>query len=75
VDPDVHVLDNVYVYNIDDLQGLVEENIRHRQREIEDAKALVQKIAEEFSVWYESLKVGQEKSLKHAHDRALLPQR
>jgi len=34
IDPSVHSLSNVYLYNIDDLQGLVRENLRHREQEL-----------------------------------------
>jgi glutamyl-tRNA reductase len=34
VDPDVQLLDNVYLYNIDDLQGIARQNVRQRQQEL-----------------------------------------
>lgn len=34
IDPDVQHLDNVYLYNIDHLETLVRENLRHREAEL-----------------------------------------
>ncbi len=41
VDPRVHELPNVYLYDIDDLQAVVAESLRHRQREAGRAEAIV----------------------------------
>lgn len=66
VDSAIHQLDNVYLYNIDDLETLVQENLAHRMREVEKAQELVREKAKEFYSWVCSLKTGQEKSLKHS---------
>jgi glutamyl-tRNA reductase len=34
IDPDVQRLDNVYLYNIDDLEAIVRENVRSREQEL-----------------------------------------
>ncbi|MBI2119545.1 MAG: glutamyl-tRNA reductase [Elusimicrobia bacterium] len=65
VDPSVHDLDNVYLYNIDDLKTIVQENIEKRSREIENASIIVKEKAKEFFQWHVSVKEGAEKSLKH----------
>lgn len=66
VEETVHRLDNVYLYNIDDLETIVQENIAARRKEVEKARALVQEKSKEFYSWYCSLKSGEEKSLKHS---------
>ncbi|HWP35258.1 MAG TPA: glutamyl-tRNA reductase, partial [Thermodesulfobacteriota bacterium] len=48
VDPRVHELPNVYLYNIDDLQAVVAEGLRHRQREAVRAEAIVQEEVEGY---------------------------
>ena len=41
VDPEVGRIDNVYLFNIDDLQGVVDENLRNRLREAEKAEVII----------------------------------
>ncbi len=67
VEPGVHRLDNAYVYNIDDLQALVDENMARRRGEVGEAEALVEERAREFEAWAEGVKSQQatyEKSAK-----------
>ncbi|HVO32823.1 MAG TPA: glutamyl-tRNA reductase, partial [Elusimicrobiota bacterium] len=65
VHPDVHHLDNVYVYNIDDLQSLVRENVAKRSHEVERAESIVREKADEFGRWLTAYDAGQGHSLRH----------
>lgn len=51
-------LDNVYLYDIDDLQGVVAEDAAGRQREVERVEAIVQQEADRFMRWFRSLAVA-----------------
>ncbi len=55
IDPDVNALDNVYLYDIDDLKEVVEENLAQRRDEAVKARAIVDEEVEAFSRWLESL--------------------
>jgi len=55
IDPDVNNLDNVYLYDIDDLKEVVEENMAQRQEEALKAKAVVALEIETFGHWLNSL--------------------
>jgi glutamyl-tRNA reductase len=55
IDPDVNGLDNVYLYDIDDLKEVVEENLAQRRGEALKARAIVDEEAETFSSWLRSL--------------------
>ena len=55
IDPDVNNLDNVYLYDIDDLKEVVEENLAHRRSEAEKAQNIVEEEVNAFSFWLESL--------------------
>jgi glutamyl-tRNA reductase len=43
ISPDVQLLPNVYLYDIDDLQAVVRENVRHREEELERCRAIVRR--------------------------------
>ncbi|OGP97753.1 MAG: glutamyl-tRNA reductase, partial [Deltaproteobacteria bacterium RBG_19FT_COMBO_52_11] len=57
VDPKINEIDNVYVYDIDDLQGIVESNKGERKKEGEKAEAIVDQGVQAFNRWLSSLDV------------------
>ena len=57
VDPAVNDLDGCYVYDIDDLEAVVEASLTGRRREAERAEAIVAEEAERFRAWQASLDV------------------
>jgi glutamyl-tRNA reductase len=65
VDPTVHRLDNVYLYNIDDLESLVTESRVRRSAGIQRASALVDEKVQEFQGWYHALQRGENAVLRH----------
>ncbi|MEE2787438.1 MAG: glutamyl-tRNA reductase [Myxococcota bacterium] len=48
VSPKINDLDNVYVYDVDDLTAIAEDNLAERRREADAAEALVQAYASRF---------------------------
>ncbi len=52
VDPAVSVLDDVYLYNIDDLRGLVAENLKTRQQDIALVEGMVDAETSRFMNWH-----------------------
>jgi glutamyl-tRNA reductase len=57
VEPKVGDIENVYLYNIDDLQKVANENIKDREKEAQKAEAIVQDEVVRFVSWYRSLDV------------------
>lgn len=55
IDPDVNGLDNVYLYDIDDLREVVEENLATRRDEAAKATEIVNEEVAYFSKWLASL--------------------
>ncbi len=55
IDPDVNGLDNIYLYDIDDLKEVVEENLSQRQGEAVKARAIVADETAAFCRWLEEL--------------------
>jgi glutamyl-tRNA reductase len=51
VDPAVNMLENVFLYDIDDLQNVVQENRRERQREALAAEELIWREVGQFQQW------------------------
>lgn len=48
IDPDLHSLDSVFVYDVDDLQSIAEQNLESRRREAQAAEQLVDTEAQRF---------------------------
>ncbi|MDP6624901.1 MAG: glutamyl-tRNA reductase [Nitrospinota bacterium] len=57
IEPEVNDVENVYLYNIDDLREIVDANQLEREKEAEEARKLIKIEVELFSKWLESLKV------------------
>jgi glutamyl-tRNA reductase len=57
VDPAVGKLDQVFLYDIDDLQSIVQENLSRRAVEIERAEAIVREEVDRFGAWMQSREV------------------
>ena len=57
IDPDVNGLDNVYLYDIDDLKEVVEENLATRRDEAQKAAEIVGEEVDIFRQWLCSLDV------------------
>ena len=65
VHPGVHDLDNVYVYNIDDLKDIVDENMARRTKSIESAEDLIKKMTQELQGWIAETLQGRQATLHH----------
>ncbi|MFC1856816.1 glutamyl-tRNA reductase [Thermodesulfobacteriota bacterium] len=57
IDPQINRLSNVYVYDIDDLKGVIDENIQDRRREAIKGERIVDEAVIRFRQWYDSLSV------------------
>jgi glutamyl-tRNA reductase len=55
IDPQINDLDNVYLYDVDSLQGIVETNIQERAKEAEKAEQIVDEEIGAFLRWHASL--------------------
>jgi len=57
IDPDINRLSNVYVYDIDDLQGVIEENVEDRKKEAVKGQRIIDEAVIRFKEWYDNLDV------------------
>ena len=55
VDPKVNEVDNVYLYDLDDLQGVVRAGKDERQKEMRVAETIVDRETEAYLAWMKSL--------------------
>ncbi|MDV2684872.1 glutamyl-tRNA reductase [Alkalihalophilus lindianensis] len=57
LDPALAELDDVYLYDIDDLQNIVEANLAERKREAEKIELMIELEIDEFKSWLNTLGV------------------
>ena len=57
IDPKVNDVDNVYLYTVDDLNGIVQSNLEQRSKEAEKAEEIVNQEIGQFFKWLSSLNV------------------
>jgi glutamyl-tRNA reductase len=57
IDPAINTLNNAYVYDIDDLKDVVEENIEDRNREAIKAERIIDEAVINFHQWLQGLDV------------------
>jgi glutamyl-tRNA reductase len=55
IEPEVGELGDVYLYTVDDLQEVIQENLRSRQQAAEQATEIIDFQVEEFMAWLRSL--------------------
>jgi glutamyl-tRNA reductase len=58
IEPGVNSLYNVYLYDIDDLQNVVESNLAERQKAAQDAEEIIAEEIKQFTSWLSSLEVA-----------------
>lgn len=57
IDPAINKLDNIFLYDIDDLQQVVNANMQERQKEAQTAEQIANEEAEKFLNWLKTLDV------------------
>ncbi|GAX59967.1 glutamyl-tRNA reductase [Candidatus Scalindua japonica] len=70
INPEIANIDNVYLYNIDDLQTVVSSNIDERENELGKCQVIIDKEVSQYMAWTEELKIGPAISQlrNHFHD-------
>lgn len=57
IDPEIHELENVFLYDIDDLEGIVEANMAERKKAAEKIMIMIEEEISEFHEWLNMLGV------------------
>ena len=55
IEPEVASLDDVFLYTVDDLQGVIEENLQARREAAQEAEQIIDVQTREFMGWLNSL--------------------
>ncbi len=71
IEPEVAKIDNVYLYNIDDLQSVVSQNVDERTREVEKCRTIVDEEVEHFMARLEEMKIEPAITLLRNHFHAI----
>ena len=67
IDPAINEHDNAFLYDVDSLRQVADENLERRKRAIPEAQALIEQELQSFSRWRATLQV--EPVVKLLHDR------
>ncbi|NOY70433.1 MAG: glutamyl-tRNA reductase [Deltaproteobacteria bacterium] len=67
IDPGINRIDNAYVYDIDDLNGVIDENMDARHKESIKAERIIDQAVIRFRQWYDGLDIVP--TVKALHDR------
>ncbi len=57
IDPKANKIDNIYLYDVDDLQGVVQANLKERKKEADKAEAIINEEIVQFYRWLSTLEV------------------
>lgn len=58
LDPSIGDVQNVFLYDIDDLEGIVESNLELRRKEADKIEVMIDREIAQFRQWYKTLGVG-----------------
>jgi glutamyl-tRNA reductase len=57
IDPEVKRLENVFLYDIDALGTMIEQNLSRRRKEVPKVEAIIDEETQSFLHWYDSLSI------------------
>ncbi len=58
IDPQIKELENIFLYDLDTLNTMIDENLQHRKAEIPKVDAIIVDVLAELTQWYASLEVN-----------------
>ena len=58
IDPEVKHIENVFLYDLDTLNIMIETNLQKRQRELPKVEAVITEVLAELTHWYTSLEIN-----------------
>jgi len=58
IEPSVIEIENVFLYNVDNLKSIADDNMRGRMQELGKANSIIDEDIEEFVNWYDELSIA-----------------
>jgi len=58
IDPEISKIDNVYLYDINDLNKVANSNVEERKKDIDKCVTIIDKEVAQYMAWVEELKIG-----------------
>jgi glutamyl-tRNA reductase len=58
IDPQIKEMENIFLYDLDALNTMINENLEHRKTEIPKVDAIIVDVLTELTQWYSSLEVN-----------------
>jgi glutamyl-tRNA reductase len=58
IDPQIKELENIFLYDLDTLNTMIDENLQHRNAEVPKVDAIIVDVLTELTQWYSSLEVN-----------------
>jgi glutamyl-tRNA reductase len=58
INPKIKDLENIFLYDLDALNTMVDENVQHRKAEIPKVESIITEVLSELTQWYSSLEVN-----------------
>jgi glutamyl-tRNA reductase len=55
IHPEVETIENVFLYTVDDLRGVVQANLGRRKNEIVHVENIIKEVSEDFNKWYSKI--------------------
>ncbi|MDZ7828720.1 MAG: glutamyl-tRNA reductase [Halofilum sp. (in: g-proteobacteria)] len=68
IEPEIGTLDDVFLYSVDDLQGVIEDNMSARRAAAAEAETIIEERVEAFVTWQRSL--GAVDTIREFRDQA-----
>ncbi|MBN1398864.1 MAG: glutamyl-tRNA reductase [Bacteroidetes bacterium] len=58
INPDIKKMENVFLYDLDNLDSMISNNLKNREKEIPKVDAIIAEVLDELTQWYSSLEVN-----------------
>ena len=58
INPEIKKIEDVFLYDLDNLDSMISNNLKNREKEIPKVDAIIAEVLDELTQWYSSLEVN-----------------